>query len=156
MSLRTLSQRAERIARIAFAILSLIVMVAFAILGRHPYGITNAVMSSCLAYVLYRHLRPACRLSEPTGALNAEIVSVSAALCLMASSAVIRRNTGVPLGIVDALAGIAALYFVWRLIFASRHLGQGTLPPKPETGLEFARRAFSDAWEFGSSLRKRK
>lgn len=146
MDARSLMSTAERVARIGFSFAILALLVMFTIVGRHPYGITAGSAAAGLVIVLIRHLRQACRLREPTGVLHAEILSVSAALLVMTMSAIIRRNVGVPLGIIDLVAGAAALYLVWRLFVTTRHLRDGTLPAPRESGMAYARRTLADAW----------
>lgn len=146
MSAGSIASTVQRVARIGFSLAILLLLVMFSIVGRHPYGITAGAAAVGLVIVLFRHLRSACRIREPDGALHAEILSASAALFIMTMSAVIRRNLYVPLGVIDLVAGIAAIYLVWRIRVTTRHLRDGTLPPPRESGLAYARRTLAEAW----------
>jgi hypothetical protein len=143
---RSLMSSAERLARIGFSFAIMALLVMFAVVGKPPYGVTAGAAAVGLVVVIARHLRSACRLRDPAGALHAEILSVSAALLIMTMSAIIRRHLGLPLGIIDLVAGVAALYLVWRLRVTTRHLRDGTLPAVRESGIAYARRTLADAW----------
>lgn len=146
---------AERYLRLLFYVATCLMLTVAITRAPAPLAVVIAVILAGLAALGRYNVPPLLRRGDRTGSLRAEMLSVGAAIALLALS-FIMRSTNRPFGAVDLVAIVALAYFGWRIRVVRRHIGNGTLPPVRPSAISELGGSMARAMDLGRTARERR